>query len=487
MAKKIKKSYFEPTQDLGFDILNLASSLPTSSVDNFATYSKFKKIYRDDDEVFQATNSRMGAATSQSWVIEGGSPEINKIVTLEIERHYDNMAKSFWWSIPYGFSVTHFWYNRDYSIANVLRLPNNKFSIKRDGIARYSVSDDAIDEFSCVTTTHLADFENPQGHPLYRSIMIPAMLRCSSFDFWGKYLQKYVIPFIIAKVGSIPDEASRNRYTKDLMNALSSLKKGGVFIHSDNVEVDTQSTQSRHSEFESITRACDKRIQKVILGQSGTSDSDNVGSFAAAKTFKEVKDELTRADCKLMASSFNKLIRSYVAFRTMHDDSFPAGEAPVFKYIFESDIRDDVVNRDKGLYDMGVRFSKDYIVNRHGFKDDDIYIDGSVEHGGNAEPSMSSQPDFYGEFGSSCQSCNFSSSSETSPMQKRIDESVSDLLDMGFPIKPDDIMAVIQSSKNEKELEESLLEIFDINDSEYTEALTKYLVRSYFEGAANAT
>lgn len=76
------------------------------------------------------------------------------------------------------------------------------------------------------------------------------------------------------------------------MNALSSLKKGGVFIHSDNVEVDTQSTQSRHSEFESITRACDKRIQKVILGQSGTSDSDNVGSFAAAKHLKKLRMNL---------------------------------------------------------------------------------------------------------------------------------------------------------------------------------------------------
>lgn len=67
-----------------------------------------------------------------------------------------------------------------------------------------------------------------------------------------------------------------------------------------------------------------KRIQKVILGQTLTTDIAGSGSYAAAKVQDDVREDRLRADVRLIAATVQRLVAALWAL-----NRFP-GEAPTF-------------------------------------------------------------------------------------------------------------------------------------------------------------
>lgn len=68
----------------------------------------------------------------------------------------------------------------------------------------------------------------------------------------------------------------------------------------------------------------DGQISKAVLGQTLTTEVGDKGSFAAAKVHGGVKDDIERADCKQLASTFNRdLVRPIVDLNRGPQKAYP--------------------------------------------------------------------------------------------------------------------------------------------------------------------
>ena len=121
--------------------------------------------------------------------------------------------------------------------------------------------------------------------------------------------------------------------------------------------------------FERIISECEKAISKIILGQTLTTDSNGTGSYALGEVHNEVRQDIMENSLNLVCNAINtQLIKPLVDFNFGNIDKYPE-----FRLINPESF-DKKFKRDKGLYDIGVRFTEKYIAEQYGLDEDDFEI-----------------------------------------------------------------------------------------------------------------
>jgi phage gp29-like protein len=88
--------------------------------------------------------------------------------------------------------------------------------------------------------------------------------------------------------------------------------------------------------FESFINICDQSISKIVLSQTMT--TDNGSSQSQATVHQNVKDEIVKADSKIIANSFKKQVLDKIVYL-----NYPDGSAPIIE--FESVDNESLLNR----------------------------------------------------------------------------------------------------------------------------------------------
>lgn len=216
---------------------------------------------------------------------------------------------------------------------------------------------------------HHATYTNPYGEKVLSKCFWPVTIKKGGLRWWVTATEKYGTPAILGKLprGTDPKEIEQ------FLDNLERLVQDAVTIIPNDSQVEIldgnsgrgSSTTSPHKE---LIDHCNAEIALAIVGQTLSSEVGSTGSYAAAKTHNDVREEIVASDKRVIERVMQQLVAWTFNFNWQ-------GQAPTFELFRESDVDKVLAERDKSLHDSGLKFTKAYFMKAYGFTEDDIELD----------------------------------------------------------------------------------------------------------------
>lgn len=322
-----------------------------------------------DDEVSAALETRADAVVSTPWRLEPFESEPAQWIAAELEPHMEGLLRGLWSAVPYGYSVLETVYRPGprIGIAHIQEKPLEWFEPRRDGTLWYTppsgsgvgssgqpVIVDSNQKF--ILTRRKPTYRNPYGEALLSRLYWPWFFRHNGWRFWMRSLERFAEPLLMGQVAS----------PEDFVSTLRTLGYEAVAAVGMDEKL-TAITQSAAGEFEKVEMALGRRIQKLVLGQTLTSEVGDKGSYAAAQVHNEVRQDKKKADIRLVSGSVQRLVNSLWALNGL------AGSAPEFIMADDTGLEITRAERDSKLVQAGVlRLTPQYLLDRYDFKEGDF-------------------------------------------------------------------------------------------------------------------
>jgi phage gp29-like protein len=334
------------------------------------TRASLKKL-ETDDEIFQGLRTRREAVVATPWRFEGGDEVTNALLEEELKPLMEQIVSGAWKAVPFGYSVLEAVYRRredgKIGLANVVGKPIEWFDPRPDGSLRYFAADglsadgevcDQTYTFFLTRVDH--SYQQPKGEALLSRLYWPWFFRFNGWRFWGQFLERFGQPLLVGK-SSKPEAMA-----KALLNA----HQDAVIAIGPQDDVAAVSPVTSGEAFEKLEQAVVRRFQKVILGQTLTSDTgkNGGGSYALGQVHAEVKESLRKADIRLVRGTVQRIVNALCALNNVVKD--------VPEIVFADDAGLEVAraDRDNKLNAIGVRFTKEYFLDRYDLREDDFEI-----------------------------------------------------------------------------------------------------------------
>ena len=184
--------------------------------------------------------------------------------------------------------------------------------------------------------------------------------------FWVVFTEKYGMPHLI---GKHPRGATKEE-TNTLADMLEDMVQDAIAVIPDDSSVEIQEANKSSSAeiYEKLIDKMNAEISKAILGQTLTTEIGSTGSYAAANTHMAVRQDIVDSDKKLVESVINQLIQ------WIYEINYSREDVPKFELYEPEDVDLTLAQRDKILYDTGVKFTKEYFIKTYGLEDEDFDI-----------------------------------------------------------------------------------------------------------------
>lgn len=216
-----------------------------------------------------------------------------------------------------------------------------------------SGSEQSIPPLKVIYALNRANFRKVYGDGLLKKLYFPVKMKNASLKFWFRFLEKFGSPWAIAKTSYEPDEMAA---------------KVQAMLSGDSAVIDTDEEitlvqPTSNVDFTRLPAYLDNQISKAILGANLASDVKE-GSYAAAKTHNEIREDLAANDGKILVFVMNKAI---IFFKEINGYN---GE--IYAKLFDEDAPNtERAARDKTLYDMGFAPTKKYITSTYNIEIDE--------------------------------------------------------------------------------------------------------------------
>lgn len=204
-------------------------------------------------------------------------------------------------------------------------------------------SEQEIPPFKVVYALNRANFRKTYGDGLIKKLYFPVKMKNASLKFWFRFLERFGSPWAVAKTSFDPDE---------LANEVQAMLSGDSAVIDTEEEL-TLIQPSTNVDFTKLPTYLDNQISKAILGANLTSDIKE-GSYAAAKTHNEIREDLAANDGKILEFVMNKTIGFFKEINNYKGEI----EAKIYD---EDAPNAERASRDKTLFDMGFVPTAKYI------------------------------------------------------------------------------------------------------------------------------
>lgn len=204
-------------------------------------------------------------------------------------------------------------------------------------------SEQKIPPFKVVYALNRANFRKAYGDGLIKKLYFPIKMKNASLKFWFRFLERFGSPWAVAKTSFDPDE---------LANEVQAMLSGDSAVIDTEEEL-TLIQPSTNVDFTKLPTYLDNQISKAILGANLTSDIRE-GSYAAAKTHNEIREDLAANDGKILEFVMNKTIGFFKEINNYKGEI----EAKIYD---EDAPNAERASRDKTLFDMGFVPTAKYI------------------------------------------------------------------------------------------------------------------------------
>ena len=300
-----------------------------------------------DDEIFTALETRREAVISTPWRLEPGESPVAEFIDGQLTPHMTGILRGAWNAVAYGYTVMEAVYARSgdggrIGLARIGEKPFEWFTPERDGTLRYFPIDGAGGVEGMVVDTRIkffltrrqATWRNPYGEALLSRLYWPWFFRAQGARFWAVFLERFGQPLLVGHT-----DGDRETMAESLMRAV----QDAVVAVGSGDKVEAIAPANAGESFSRFSSTMEKRIQKVILGQTLTTDVDGKGSYAAAKVHDQVREDRRQSDLRLVTDTVQRIIDALTVL------NFPAAESPRFVMEDVQGLEDDRAARDVKL------------------------------------------------------------------------------------------------------------------------------------------
>jgi len=210
-----------------------------------------------------------------------------------------------------------------------------------------------------------ANYDNPYGTAVLSQCFWAATFKKGGLKFWVKFTEKFGIPWVIGKT---PVSWPQDDVDK-LVTTLTTMVQDGVLVAPETVDVSLHYPSSASVDiFDRLLQFCKDEISMSFLGhtKAGQSTPGQLGNNDQAV---DVRGDIVMADKRMVEDTINEFIK------LIYSVNYTTGNAPKFVMYEESDVDLNLATRDKVLWDMGIRYSEDYIKKHHFLEDGDFTIE----------------------------------------------------------------------------------------------------------------
>jgi phage gp29-like protein len=320
-----------------------------------------------DDEIAAALDTRRDAVLSTPWRLEGEDGERTVWVMEQLEPCIESILRGAWAAVPYGYSVMEAIYANveggRIGLASCAERPMEWFKLQRDG--RVFATIGGLPEFECdqVLKWHITrrnpTWRNPAGDALLSRLYWPWHFRTNAWRFWLEFLERFGMPLMLGK-GAQPQK---------LADALVAMGASAAMAVGLNEDVQAVTSGAAAGEFERAENALARRIQKLVLGQTLTTDVDGKGSYAAARVHDLVRQDRRNADLRLVRPTVQRIVNALWLL-----NRFP-GRPPVFLQQDGQGLQLERAERDERLVKTGIlQLSESYLLRTYDYEQGDISI-----------------------------------------------------------------------------------------------------------------
>ena len=326
-----------------------------------------------DDEVAQAIDTRREAVVATPWRLEPNQSRVGKLLTSLIEPHVEDLKRGTLDSRFYGYSVMEIVYKQDVKAIGIDRLslkPMQWFAPQQDGTLRFYPDDGSggtegivCDPIKFILSRCNASYQNPFGEALLSRLWFPVTWRREGWGMWLSFLETFGEPIILGMV-------------RDYKAFVDAMVAQGVrsTVAWESVSGDDKAqaiSASTPGEFERLENAILRRIQKLILGQTLTSDVGSNGSYAVAAIHNEVRNDKRRADMRMVQTTGQQLVNNLCLINGISD-------VPKFVMADDSGLETARAQRDSILAPIlkisGLQLKREYFERNYDYTSDDLEV-----------------------------------------------------------------------------------------------------------------
>ncbi|MBR6127963.1 DUF935 family protein, partial [bacterium] len=379
--KGIKKGITEEiaTRKRALNFYSLANILPDPDI-VLKKQGKDIRIYKEllcDPHVFACTQSRKAGVLSLDWEINRGLDKDqnaedleNLLKKLDIQKLISDILDA----TQFGFQPLEIIWKKDKSghimPEKVVAKPPEWFCFDDDNNLKFRTKENYYGEVVPNKKFLLAQnnptYNNPYGDRTLSRVFWNVTFKKGGLKFWVVFTEKYGMPHLIGK----HPRGSTKEETNSLADMLEDMVQDAIAVIPDDssIEIQEASKSSSAEIYEKLIDKMNTEISKAILGQTLTTEIGTSGSYAAANTHMQVRQDIIDSDKKLVEGVINQLIQ------WIYEINFANADVPVFEMFAPEDVDLTLAQRDKILSDTGVKFTKEYFIKNYGLEEEDFDI-----------------------------------------------------------------------------------------------------------------
>jgi phage gp29-like protein len=239
--------------------------------------------------------------TATPWALEPSSSRAAKFISDQIRSYIPIIDHATVNAVAYGYSMPEVTYlklgNGQVGIASISEKPIEWFTIDTDNQWRYHPDDGSggyegilCDPRKFFPIVRNPSTLNPYGESLLSRLYFPVTWRREGWQMWLDFLDTFGSPIVAANV----------RNYQGFVDAMRAQGVRSVVAWQGTVDDKLSTIQpSTAGEFERMELALTKRIQKLILGNTMTTDGGTYSSRASGEVGLTVEDSRRFADIRI--------------------------------------------------------------------------------------------------------------------------------------------------------------------------------------------
>ena len=341
---------------------------------------KDMRIYKEllcDPHVFACVQSRKAGVLSLDWEINRGLDKDKNAEAIEdLLKRLDihKLISDILDATQFGFQPLEIMWKKEKTgqilPAKIIAKPPEWFCFDDENNLKFRTKSDYYGEIvpdkKFLLAQNNPSYNNPYGERTLSRVFWNVTLKKGGMKFWVVFTEKYGMPHLI---GKHPRGATKEE-TNTLADMLEDMVQDAIAVIPDDSSVEIQEANKSSSAeiYEKLIDKMNAEISKAILGQTLTTEIGSTGSYAAANTHMAVRQDIVDSDKKLVESVINQLIQ------WVYEINFSKEDVPKFELYEPEDVDLTLAQRDKILYDTGVKFTKEYFIKTYGLEDEDFDI-----------------------------------------------------------------------------------------------------------------
>ena len=367
------------TRSRALNFYSLANILPDPDI-VLRKQGKDMRIYKEllcDPHVFACIQSRKAGVLSLDWEINRGldkdkNAEEIELLLKKLDLH--KLISDILDATQFGFQPLEIMWkktkNGQIFPEKIIAKPPEWFCFDDDNLLKFRTKSNYYGEIvpdkKFLLAQNNPSYNNPYGERTLSRVFWNVTFKKGGMKFWVVFTEKYGMPHLI---GKHPRGATKEE-TNTLADMLEDMVQDAIAVIPDDssVEIQEASKSSSAEIYEKLIDKMNAEISKAILGQTLTTEIGSTGSYAASNTHMAVRQDIVDSDKKLVESVINKLIQ------WIYEINFSKEEIPKFELFEPEDVDLTLAQRDKILYDTGVKFTKEYFIKNYGLEDEDFDI-----------------------------------------------------------------------------------------------------------------